>query len=193
MAQEFEKAGVACLDLSCCIQETPGAGFCPMQYGRKAGRLEAAYTIKKAVSIPTINNRVLRNPEYCESVLAEGKADMVGLARQLLADPYWPIKAAMGKEDEIRKCISCLTGCWQESMMAKREIQCAINPACGHMEFDHVEPAAKPMKVAVVGGGPAGMKAARLATVRGHQVTVFEKNRRAGRSDPELLRGPRQG
>lgn len=179
VAQEFEKAGVACLDLSCCIQETPGAGFCPMQYD-EGWQVEAAYTIKKAVSIPTINNRVLRNPEYCEGVLADGKADMVGLARQLLADPYWPIKAALGKEDEIRKCISCLTGCWQESMMAKREIQCAINPACGHMEFDQIEPAAKPMKVAVVGGGPAGMEAARLATVRGHQVTIFEKTGELG-------------
>jgi NADPH-dependent 2,4-dienoyl-CoA reductase/sulfur reductase-like enzyme len=65
-------------------------------------------------------------------------------------------------------------------MMAKREIQCAINPACGHMEFDQIEPAAKPMKVAVVGGGPAGMEAARLATVRGHQVTIFEKTGELG-------------
>ncbi len=179
VAQEFEKAGVACLDLSCCIQETPGAGFCPMQYD-EGWQVEAAYAIKKAVSIPTICNRVLRNPEYCEGVLADGKADMIGLARQLLADPYWPVKAAFEKEDEIRKCISCLTGCWQESMMAKKEIQCAINPACGHMEFDELTPAPKPMKVAVVGGGPAGMEAARLATVRGHQVTIFEKTGELG-------------
>lgn len=179
VAQELEKAGVAALDLSCCIQETPGAGFCPMQYD-EGWQVEAAYTIKKAVSIPTICNRVLRNPDYCDKLLAEGKADMVGLSRQLLADPYWPVKAAMGKASEIRRCISCLTGCWQESMMAKKEIQCAINPACGHMEFDELKPAAKPMRVAVVGGGPAGMEAARIATVRGHDVTIFEKTGELG-------------
>lgn len=179
VAQEFEKAGVACLDLSCCIQETPGAGFCPMQYD-EGWQVEAAAAIKQAVSIPTICNRVLRNPDYCDQILAEGKADMVGLSRQLLADPYWPVKAAMGKPEEIRRCISCLTGCWQESMMAKKEIQCAINPACGHMEFDKLEPAPTPLKVAVVGGGPAGMEAARLATVRGHKVTLFEKTGELG-------------
>ncbi len=179
VAQEFEKAGVACLDLSCCIQETPGAGFCPMPYD-EGWQVEAAATIKNAVSIPTICNRVLRNPDYCDDILAAGKADMVGLSRQLLADPYWPIKAAMGKPDEIRKCISCLTGCWQESMMAKKEIQCAINPACGHMEFDNIQPAPNPLSVAVVGGGPAGMEAARIATVRGHKVTIFEKTGELG-------------
>lgn len=179
VAQEFEKAGVAALDLSCCIQETPGAGFCPMQYD-EGWQVEAAHEIKRAVSIPTICNRVLRNPDYCERLLAEGKADMVGLSRQILADPYWPVKAAMGKTDEIRRCISCLTGCWQESMMAKREIQCAINPACGHMEFDRLKPAERPMRVAVVGGGPAGMEAARIATVRGHDVTIFEKTGELG-------------
>lgn len=179
VAQEFEKAGVACLDLSCCIQETPGAGFCPMQYD-EGWQVEAAAAVKQAVSIPTICNRVLRNPDYCDKILKEGKADMVGLSRQMLADPYWPIKAAMGKTDEIRRCISCLTGCWQESMMAKREIQCAINPACGHMEFDELKPAPTPMNVAVVGGGPAGMEAARIATVRGHKVTIFEKTGELG-------------
>lgn len=179
VAQEFEKAGVACLDLSCCIQETPGAGFCPMQYD-EGWQVEAAATIKKAVTIPTICNRVLRNPDYCEQVLADNKADMVGLSRQMLADPYWPMKAYLGKTDEIRRCISCLTGCWQESMMAKREIQCAINPACGHMEFDELKPAPKAYRVAVVGGGPAGMEAARIAAVRGHQVTIYEKTGELG-------------
>ncbi len=179
VAQEFEKAGVVCLDLSCCIQETPGAGFCPMPYD-EGWQVEAAATIKNAVSIPTICNRVLRNPDYCESILEQGKADMVGLSRQLLADAYWPIKSSMGKPEEIRRCISCLTGCWQESMMAKKEIQCAINPACGHMEFDSMEPAPTPLNVAVVGGGPAGMEAARIATVRGHKVTIFEKTMELG-------------
>ena len=64
--------------------------------------------------------------------------------------------------------------------MAKKEIGCAINPACGHMEFDHLEKTDKPLKVGIVGGGPAGMEAARIATVRGHKVTLFEKTGELG-------------
>ena len=179
MAVEFERAGVAALDLSQCIQESPGAGFDPMQYPEGWTNYASA-AVKKAVSIPVINSHSLRNPAYCDKLVEDGVTDMVGLARQLLADPYWPMKAYLGKDEQIRRCISCLTGCWQESMMAKKEIGCAINPACGHMEFDEMKPAATPLKVGIVGGGPAGMEAARIATVRGHKVTLFEKSGELG-------------
>jgi 2,4-dienoyl-CoA reductase-like NADH-dependent reductase (Old Yellow Enzyme family)/thioredoxin reductase len=174
VARIFERAGVAALDLSQCIQESPGAGFDPMQYP-EGWTMYASEAVKKAVKIPVIISHSLRNPEYCEQALAEGKTDMIGLSRQLLADPYWPLKAKHGKVRAIRRCISCLTGCWQESMMAKKEIACAINPACGNQAMAITEKADKPLKVAVVGGGPAGMEAARVATVRGHTVTLFEK------------------
>ncbi len=179
MAVEFERAGVAALDLSQCIQESPGAGFDPMYYP-EGWTVYASQAIKKAVSIPVINSHTFRNPDYCDKLVADGDTDMIGLARQLLCDPYWPMKAYMGKPEQIRRCISCLTGCWQESMMAKKEIGCAINPACGHMEFDHLEKTDKPLKVGIVGGGPAGMEAARIATVRGHKVTLFEKTGELG-------------
>ncbi len=179
VAKVFERAGVAALDLSQCIQESPGAGFDPMQYS-EGWTMYASEAVKKAVKIPIINSHSLRNPEYCERMLAEGKTDMVGLSRQLLADPYWAVKAKYGKVQAIRRCISCLTGCWQESMMAKKEIACAINPACGNEAFAQMKKAEKPMKVAVVGGGPAGMEAARVATERGHRVTLFEKSAELG-------------
>ena len=179
MAVEFEQAGVAALDLSQCIQESPGAGFDPMCYP-EGWTVYASQAVKKAVSIPVINSHTFRNPDYCDQLVANGDTDMIGLARQLLCDPYWPMKAYMGKPEQIRRCISCLTGCWQESMMAKKEIGCAINPACGHMEFDDLQPAATPLKVGIVGGGPAGMEAARIATVRGHKVTLFEKTGELG-------------
>ena len=179
VAMEFERAGVAALDLSQCIQESPGAGFDPMQYP-EGWTDYASIAVKKAVSIPVINSHSLRNPSYCEKLIAEGTTDMVGLSRQMLADPYWAVKAYMGKDEQIRRCISCLTGCWQESMMAKKEIGCAINPACGHMEFDEMQAAETPLNVAIVGGGPAGMEAARVATVRGHKVTLFEKTGELG-------------
>jgi 2,4-dienoyl-CoA reductase-like NADH-dependent reductase (Old Yellow Enzyme family)/thioredoxin reductase len=179
VAQVFEEAGVAALDLSQCVQESPGAGFDPMYY-REGWTMYASEAIKKIVNIPVINSHTLRDPDYCEKMIAEGKTDMIGLARQLLADPYWAVKAKYGKVKEIRKCISCLTGCWQESMMAKKEIGCAINPACGNMVYADMKKTEKPATVAVVGGGPAGMEAARIATVRGHTVTLFEKSGELG-------------
>ena len=159
VARVLEQAGVAALDLSQCIQESPGAGFDPMQYP-EGWTMYASEAIKKVVKIPVINSHTLRTPEYCEQVLAEGKTDLVGLSRQFLADPYWALKAKYGKVDEIRRCISCLGGCWQESLMAKKEIACSINAACGNPAFSNLRRSSKPIRVAVVGGGPAGMEAA---------------------------------
>jgi 2,4-dienoyl-CoA reductase-like NADH-dependent reductase (Old Yellow Enzyme family)/thioredoxin reductase len=179
VAQTFEQAGVAALDLSQCIQESPGAGFDPMQYP-EGWTMYASEAIKPLVKIPVINSHTLRDPDFCERVLAEGKTDMVGLSRQILADPYWAAKAYMGKPEKIRKCISCLTGCWQESLMAKKEIACAVNPACGDLRFADMRRTSNPLRVAIVGGGPAGLEAARIATVRGHKPTVFEKTGELG-------------
>jgi len=179
VARLLEQAGVALLDLSQCITETPGAGFDPMYY-EQGWTMYASEAIKKVVKIPVVNSHTLRDPEYCDRVIAEGKTDMVGLSRQLLADPYWPVKAKGGKVKEIRKCISCLTGCWQDSMLAKKHIACAVNPAVGDMRYEHVRMAEKPMRIAIVGGGPAGMEAARLATIRGHSAVIFEKSGELG-------------
>jgi 2,4-dienoyl-CoA reductase-like NADH-dependent reductase (Old Yellow Enzyme family)/thioredoxin reductase len=178
-ARWLERAGVAAIDISQGMQESPGAGFDPMQYPQ-GWATYAAEATKKAVRIPVITSHSLRDPEYCEQILAEGKTDLVGLSRQLLADPYWPVKARYGKVRAIRKCISCLGGCWQESMMAKKEIACSINPACGNTAFHDMKRSDKPVRVAVVGGGPAGMEAARIATERGHLVTLFEKSGELG-------------
>ena len=127
-----------------------------------------------------ITSHSLRDPDYCEQILAEGKTDLVGLARQLLADPYWPVKAQYGRVRQIRRCISCLGGCWQESLMAQKEIACSINAACGNPAYAEMKRTTKPVRVAVVGGGPAGMEAARIATERGHLVTLFEKSGELG-------------
>jgi 2,4-dienoyl-CoA reductase-like NADH-dependent reductase (Old Yellow Enzyme family)/thioredoxin reductase len=174
IARILERAGCAAVDLSMGMQESPGAGFDPMQYPQ-GWATYAAEAVKKVIRIPVITSHSLRDPEYCEQIVAEGKTDLVGLARQLLADPYWPVKAQYGKVKSIRRCISCLGGCWQESLMAKKEIACSINAACGNPAYADMRRSEKPVKVAVVGGGPAGMEAARIATERGHLVTLFER------------------
>jgi 2,4-dienoyl-CoA reductase-like NADH-dependent reductase (Old Yellow Enzyme family)/thioredoxin reductase len=174
IARELERAGCAGVDLSMGLQESPGAGFDPMQYPQ-GWATYAAEATKKAIRIPVITSHSLRDPEYCDQIIAEGKTDLVGLSRQMLADPYWPVKAQYGRIRSIRKCISCLGGCWQESLMAKHEIACSINPGCGNAAFAHMERTATPIRMAVVGGGPAGMEAARVATERGHMVTLFEQ------------------
>ena len=178
-ARVLERAGVAALDLSQGMQESPGAGFDPMPYPQ-GWATYAAEATKAVVKIPVITSHSLRDPEYCEQILAEGKTDLVGLARQLLADPYWPVKAKYGKVSSIRRCISCLGGCWQESLMAKHEIACSINAACGQPAYDDMTRTTTPVRVAVVGGGPAGMEAARIATERGHLVTLFERSGELG-------------
>jgi 2,4-dienoyl-CoA reductase-like NADH-dependent reductase (Old Yellow Enzyme family)/thioredoxin reductase len=178
-ARMFEDHGLAFLDISAGIFEVPGPVMDPMYYPQ-GWNTYTAEEIKKHVKIPVITSHTLRDPDYCERILAQGKTDMVGLSRQLIADPYWADKTRAGRKDEIRKCISCLVGCWQESLMIKRHMRCAINPAVGDERFIDFGQANRKLSVAVVGGGPAGLEAARIATLRGHRVTVFEKSNEVG-------------
>ncbi|MGA2106051.1 MAG: NAD(P)-binding protein [Syntrophorhabdales bacterium] len=178
-AKLFRDAGVAWIDVSAGIFDVPGPTMDPVYY-QQGWNTYAAEAIKKAVDIPVITTHSLRDPSYCERILAENKADMVGLSRQLIADQYWADKAAAGKTEDIRKCISCLVGCWQESLMIKREMRCAINPSVSDERFIHLKPADKAMKIAIIGGGPAGLETARIATLRGHKATIFEKGGELG-------------
>jgi 2,4-dienoyl-CoA reductase-like NADH-dependent reductase (Old Yellow Enzyme family)/thioredoxin reductase len=178
-ARLFEEHGVSYLDISAGIFEVPGPTMDPMYYPQ-GWNTYTAEEVKKNVKVPVITSHTLRDPDYCEKILAEGKTDLVGFSRQMIADPYWANKAKAGQKDEIRKCISCLVGCWQESLMIRREMRCAINPAVGDERFIHFGPAEKKFNVAVVGGGPGGMEAARIATLRGHKVTIFEQSEELG-------------
>ncbi|MCR4413182.1 MAG: FAD-dependent oxidoreductase, partial [Thermoguttaceae bacterium] len=178
-ARLFEDRGVAFVDISAGIFEAPAAVMDTMYYPQ-GWNTYAAAEVKRHVKIPVITSHTLRDPEYCERILAEGKADLVGMSRQMIADPHWANKAFARRPEEIRKCISCLVGCWQESLMIKRHMRCAINPAIGDERFLRIAPAEKPLRVAIVGGGPGGMEAARIARLRGHQVTVFERTGELG-------------
>jgi len=179
IARLLEEHGVAFVDISAGIFEAPAAVMDPMYYPQ-GWNTYTAEEVKKHVKIPVITSHTLRDPNYCERILAEGKTDMVGLSRQMIADPYWANKAHARRPEDIRKCISCLVGCWQESLMIRRHMRCAINPAVGDERFVHLEPARTQLSVAVVGGGPGGMETARIAALRGHKVTIFEKSGELG-------------
>lgn len=137
-----------------------------------------AEAIKSVVSIPVIAvGRI--DPATAEMVIGEGRADLIAIGRALIADPELPIKAASGKLDDIRPCIACQTclDCvagWHES------VRCVVNPAVGRERECVVQRADKPKKVFVVGGGPAGMEAARVSALRGHDVVLYDRGQRLG-------------
>jgi len=135
--------------------------------------------IKKAVSIPVIAvGRI--TPEDGERLLKEGKADLIAIGKAMLADPEWANKVASGKQDDINPCIIC-NSCRDDLRRPEiAGIRCSVNATLGRERESKLSPAAKPKKVLVIGGGPAGMEAARVAARRGHQVTLWEKESRLG-------------
>jgi NADPH-dependent 2,4-dienoyl-CoA reductase/sulfur reductase-like enzyme len=141
--------------------------------------VQLASEIKNAVDIPVIAIGKINTPEIAEQIVGEGKADFVSMARALVADPYLPRKALEGKREEIRGCIYCLEDCAQSGVPGLGR-SCSVNPFAGQEYVMEIKPAAKKKKVAVAGGGPAGMQAAILASQRGHDVTLYEKQSSLG-------------
>lgn len=136
-----------------------------------------AARVKQVVGIPVITVGKLGNPHIAEQALSDGSADFVALGRSLLADPEWPNKVYEGRLDYIRYCISC-NNCWQRVLTKTREegrLFCTVNPALGREASFKIKPSAKPKRVMVIGGEPAGMKVAEVAASRGHEVLLFEK------------------
>lgn len=135
----------------------------------------AAAAIKQHVNVPVIASGSINMPHLAEQVLAEGKGDFIGLGRPLWADPLWPKKAREGREEDVIPCIRCNDGCLDRTFFNFRGVSCSVNPNLGREGEFPILPAAKPRKVAVMGGGIAGLEAARVLKLRGHDVTIFEK------------------
>ena len=141
--------------------------------------VKIAGDIKKAVNVPVSAVGRIVDAEMAERVIESGMADMVAMGRPLLADPDWGEKIAAGKACDIRRCISCNKGC-TDAIQNRQFLSCVLNAENGYENSRSIQPAAQKKKVAVLGGGPAGLEAARVAALRGHDVTLFEKTTSLG-------------
>ena len=135
--------------------------------------------IKKAVNVPVSAVGRIVDADMAARVIESGMADMVAMGRPLLADPDWGTKIAAGKACDIRRCISCNKGC-TDAIQNRQFLSCVLNAENGYENTRSIQPAAQKKKIAVLGGGPAGLEAARVAALRGHDVTLFEKTTSLG-------------
>ncbi len=144
----------------------------------------AAAALREVIDLPVIAAARINDPVQAETILANGHADLIGMARQLICDPETPNKGREGRLDDIRHCMACNQGCFGGLInLDLRKVGCVHNPAAGYEE--ELSPlslrrATKTKKVMVIGGGPAGMKAAEIAARRGHTVTLYERREKLG-------------
>lgn len=151
----------------------------PSMFKEHGCNVYLAAEIKKHVSVPVATIGGLNDPYQMEEILASGKADVIYMARALLADPFLPRKVVENREDEIVKCLRCFTCMAERAATATR--RCTVNPLIGReMEGDEVAPAPEKKKVLVAGGGPGGLYAAYTAARRGHRVVLCEKESEVG-------------
>lgn len=170
VAQMVEAAGADAIHVSA-VGYGPHAGA---TFPEEPGLLvPLASGIKEELSIPVVTVGKI-TPQVGEQVLAEGRADLVSLGRALIADPELPNKLSSNRLEDIVPCIRCLD-CIVRILFAAREVTCAVNPAVGREREYRITPAERGKRVVVIGGGPAGMEAARVAALRGHEVTIIEK------------------
>ncbi len=179
IAKILEKAGVAGLHVDAgCFENWFWPH--PPEYQPPGCMVDMAATVRPYVKIPVITVGRLGYPDLANRVIEEGKADFVALGRPLLADPDFAAKARKGEDKEIRPCIGCHE-CFAR-LRSRKSLSCAVNPQCGDEERLTVGSSAIRKKVMVVGGGIAGMEAARVCSVRGHEVILYERSDRLGGS-----------
>jgi 2,4-dienoyl-CoA reductase-like NADH-dependent reductase (Old Yellow Enzyme family) len=177
-AELAEAAGADAIHVSAYADPVSGVAFtdAPLVHER-CGYVSLAEGIKHRVAVPVIAvGRI--EPEEADALIAAGKADFVAMGRKLLADPELPNKLAAGRPEDIRPCIYCYR--CVGNIFLSQPVSCAVNPATGREGEFAIAPAERTKRVLIAGGGPAGMEAARVAALRGHQVTLCERSQRLG-------------
>ena len=178
IALNLEKWGVKAIHITGGCHETQEMQTQPMRIPRGC-LVKLAEVIKNTVQVPVATVGRIVDPMMAEEILQQGKADLITLGRALLADPEFPYKAQEGRWKDIRPCIACLQGCLSNLYQAL-PITCLVNPQVGlEMEY-RIKPAKNRKRIFIIGGGPGGMEAARVAALRGHTVTLVEKNDHLG-------------
>lgn len=180
MAKMLEESGATVINVSVGTGETLHL-VNDMMRVKEGWRRPFWEKIKEAVTIPVIGAGTNRTPELCEKLISEGILDFVGLGRPFLADPEWPNKVMEGRVEDIRPCVSCMGCIYRSGGVPYPAPRCSVNALNGR-ERDWPEITASPIKkkVMIVGGGVAGMEAARVASLRGHDVTLYEKENELG-------------
>jgi 2,4-dienoyl-CoA reductase-like NADH-dependent reductase (Old Yellow Enzyme family)/thioredoxin reductase len=179
IAQAIEKAGVNAIHVSGGIYDSKnGESTAPMWLPR-GFMVPLAHAIKESVRIPVIAVGRINDMKLAEEIVDKGEADLVSMGRALIADPETPRKAMEGKYSEIRPCIACNEGCINMLFLFK-PITCILNAAVGREEEFWLKPAKKLKNLVVAGGGVAGMEFARVAALRGHHVSLYEKDDQLG-------------
>ncbi len=177
LARAVEQAGVTIINTGIGWHEARIPTIATMV--PRAGFTWVTRRLRGVVSIPLVTSNRINDPAVAERVLAAGDADLVSMARPLLADPEFVRKAASGRADEINTCIACNQACLD--LVFENEIaSCLVNPRAGRETELVFRPVARPRRIAVVGAGPAGLACATVAAGRGHCVTLFEAADRIG-------------
>jgi len=157
----------------------PEAIHYPPMYFPLASFVYMAASVKEVIDLPVFTAGRINDPVLAENILTQGQADMIGMVRALVADPELPKKAQENKLDEIRRCIGCNEGCVGIPFLSGT-ITCTINPEAGKEQELELKPAEKKKKVMIIGGGAAGLETARVAALRGHSVSLYEKESELG-------------
>ncbi|MBP9869468.1 FAD-dependent oxidoreductase [Patescibacteria group bacterium] len=179
IAKELEEMGADALHISVGNYASYARGYMiPPMAIEDGPLLHLASGVKKAVTIPVIAVGKLRTPEIVEKTLKDGLADFVAIGRTLLADPEWPNKVQQGRLKEINKCIACNQGCI-ERLFEQKDVWCTVNPKTSREGLFAKKPS-RQKNVLIIGGGPAGLSAAKTAAERGHRVTLYEKHGKLG-------------
>lgn len=174
MMPEFVAAGLDYIEINAGSRETRSWVIPPL-YRPHACNLDVAVALKKAVNVPIVLAGRINDPAIAEQIIASGKADAVAMGRGAIADPSLARKAREGRLEDIRRCVACNT-CTQ-SLTKALPCKCALNYEMGRFRWEaEIKTAAVPKKVLIIGGGPGGMEAARIAAMRGHKVTLWEKS-----------------